>query len=125
VLRVRRSSFPIEATALTRDVTPDSRLIEITQVVKHPHQHPSEEDAAESVISEPGIGAGITAHGHTGSLLFVQESELDNEIGAPAVGDVLPADEAVPYEAETAPEYKPVDVAEPVSIFVALTRQLC
>ena len=125
MLHVRRSSFPIEATVLTRDVTPDSRLIELTQVVKHPHQHQSEEDTAESVVGEPGAGAGITAHSHTGSLLFVQESELDNEIGAPAVSNFPPTDEAVSYEAETGPEYKPVEVAEPVSAFTSLTRRLC
>lgn len=107
----------VEAVALTEDVTPDSRLIEIAQAVKHPHQHLSGEDEAEDAIGEPGTGAGITAHGHTGSLLFVQESEIYNETDGPAVGDVPPADEAVPYEPEPEPEHKPVEVAEPVSAF--------
>lgn len=116
-LRVRRSYFPIEATALTRDTTPDSRLIELAQMVKHSYQHLSEEDVAEGAIDEPGAGTSIPAHGHTGSLLFVQESELDDEIDAPAVGDVPPADTAAPYEAEPEPEHKPAEVAEPVGVF--------
>ena len=125
MLRVRRSSFPIGATALTRDVTPDSRLIEIAQVAKHPHQHPSEEDAVEGAVDEPDAGAATTVHGLPGSLSFVQASELDNEIGAPTVGDVPPADVADPYEAEPDPEHKTVEVAESVRAFVRLARQLC
>ena len=53
-------------------------------------------------------------------LLFVQESELENEVDAPPVGDVPPADEGVSYEPEPEPEDKPVEVTEPVSIFASL-----
>lgn len=133
-LRVRRPSFSIETTALTRDINPDSRLIEIAQVVKYSHQHPSEEGAAEGAVSEPGAGAGITAHAHPGSLLFVQESELDNEIDVPVVGDnefdvpiiggVPPPEEPTVYEVEPEAEHKPVEVVEPVSGFISLIRQL-
>ena len=110
---------PIEPTALTKDVIPDSRLIEIAQATKHPHQHLSGKDVIEGTTGEPGVGAGTTAHGHAGSLLFVQESELD-EVDGPPVGDVPPADEAVSYEPEPEPENKPVEVTEPVSIFTSL-----
>lgn len=111
-------ALPIEATTLTKDVTPDSRLIEIAQVVKHPHQHMSGGDTAEDAVGESGAGDDITPHGHTGSLLFVQESELDSEIDPPVVDDVPPADEEVSYEPEPEPEpeHKPIEVHEPVSV---------
>lgn len=109
---------------LTRDATPDFRLIEIAQVVKHPHQQLSGEGAADGAVGEPGAEAGITAHGHTGSLLFVQESELDTEIDAPHTGDIPPVDEAILYEPEPEPEPEPennpVEVTEPVSVFASL-----
>lgn len=107
----------IETTVLTRGTTPDSRLIEIAHMVKYPHQHPSEEGTPEVAIDEPDAGADIAAHGHTGSLLFVQESELDNEIDVPVVDDVLPTGTMAPYEAEPEPEHRPVEVAEPVGAF--------
>ena len=125
MLHVRRSSFPVEATTLTRDVTPDSRLIEIAQIVKHPHQHPSEEGAAEGAINESDTGVGTTAHAHPGSLSFVQKSEIDDEVNIPAVGDVPPADAEVPYEAEPEPENRPAEVPEPVRVSTPLIRQLC
>ena len=109
---------------MTGDITPDSRLIEIAQVVGHPHQYPLAEDVAEGPADEPDAGAGITAHGHTGGLLFVQESELDDEIDAPAVADVPPVDETVSYEVETVLEHKPVEAAEPVSTFTLPVREL-
>jgi len=108
----------IELSALTKDVTPDSRFIEIAQVIKHSHQHLSGEDVIEGTAGEPGAGAGTTAHGHAGSLLFVQESELESD--APPAGDVSPADEAVVYEQEPEPENKPTEVTEPVSVFASL-----
>lgn len=114
---------------MTRDVTPDSRLIEIAQVAKHPHQHPSEEGvvegASESAVDEPDVGAGSTVHGLTGSLSFVQESEIDNELDAPAVGEVPPADVADSYEAEPEPEHKPVEVVEPVRHLRHWPDKLC
>jgi len=109
-------ALPIEPTALTKDVTPDSRLIEIAQLIKN--QHPSGEGVIGGTTGESGAGADTTTHGHAGSLLFVQESELD-EVDAPPVGDVPPADEVVSFEPE--PENKPVEVTEPVSAFVSLS----
>jgi len=120
VLHVRISLFPIGAAALTRDVTPDSRLIEIAQVAKHSHQHPSEESVAEGAVDEPDAEADTTAHGHTGGLSFVQESELEAENDTPAIGEVPPADVADPYEAEPDSEHKPAEVAEPVRAFARL-----
>lgn len=108
----------VELAALTKDVTLDSRFIEIAQVVKHSHQHLSGEDVIEGTTGEPEAGAGTTAHGHAGSLLFVQESELDSD--APPVGDVPPADEEAVYEQEPEPESKSVEVTELVSIFASL-----
>lgn len=122
---VRRSPFPVQATVLTRDTIPDSRLIEIARVAKYPHQRPLEEDVTEGAVDEPDAGAGTTTHGHPGSLSFVQESELDTEIVAPTVGDIPPADAPAPYEAEPEPEHKPVEVTESVGIFIPSTRQLC
>ena len=127
-MRVRGLSFSIETTALTRDFTSDSRLIEIAHITEYPHQRPSEEGAIESAVDEHDAGAGTTAHGHTGGLLFVQESELDNEADVPAVGDVPPTDSAAPYEEEPEPEpeleHKPTEVAEPVGTLASSTRQL-
>ena len=125
MLPVRITIFRIGFRALTRDVTPDSRLIEIAQVAKHPQQHPSEEGAAEDAVDEPDAGAGTAAPGHTGSLLFVQESELEAENDTSAVGEVPPADVADPYEAEADSEHKPAEVAETVRVFARLVRQLC
>ena len=124
MLRVRILLFQIGATALTRDVTPDSRLIEIAQVAKHPHQHSSEEAAAEGAVEEPDVEADTTAHGHTGSLLFVQESELDTENDTHAVGEVPAADAADLYEAEPDSEHKPAEVAESVRVFARLACRL-
>jgi len=109
--------LPFKVMALTRDVTLDSRLIEIAQVVKRPHQNLSGEGATEGAVGEPDTGADVTAHGPTASLLFVQESELDHEIDVPPVSDVLPTDEAISYEPEPEPELenKPVEATEPVS----------
>jgi hypothetical protein len=106
--------FLIEPTALTKDVTPDSRLIEIAQVI---NRHLSGEDVIEGTTGEPGAGADTTTHGHAGSLLFVQESELDKEADPLPVGDVSPLNEAVSYEPEPEPENKPAEVTEPVSVF--------
>jgi len=109
----------VELTALTKDVTLDSRFIEIAQAVKHSHQHLSGEELIEGTTGEPGAEAGTTAPGHAGSLLFVQESELESD--APPVGDVPPADEPVVYEQEPEPENKPAEVTEQlVSIFASL-----
>lgn len=110
-------ALPIEAIGLTRDVTTDSRLIQIAEVIKHTHQHLSGEGSAEGAVGELNTGADIAAHGHSGGLLFVQESELENEIDPPPVGDVPPADEEVSYEPEPEPENKPVEVTEPVNVF--------
>lgn len=118
---MRISSFPIRATTLTRTITPDSRLIEIAQAAKHPHQYPSGQDVAEDVAHDPASGTG-TGRGPAESLLFVHESELDNEIDTPTVGDVAPADEVVPYE-ETVQE-QPAEVPEPVGIFDSLIRNM-
>jgi len=110
-------------SSLDQNCHPDSRLIEIAQVAKHPHQHPSEEVAVEDAVDEPDAGAGTTPHGHTGSLLFVQESELEAENDAPAVGEVPPADVTDHYEAEPDSEHKPAEVAESVRAFARLARQ--
>ena len=99
---------------------PDSRLIEIAQVVAHLHQHPSEEVVAEGVLYDPASGVDTTghSHSHTGGLLFVHESELENEIDAPAVGDTSPVDEVVLYEVVAIPEQQLAEVSEPVSMSI-------
>lgn len=91
-----------------------SRLIEITHAVKEPRQHPTEEGVVEGVVHDPASGADATENGHTGGLLFVHESELDNEVGNPAVDNVgaPPVGGAVPYEAESTLVQQPPEVAE-------------
>lgn len=116
MFHVRTPPFPIQVPTLTRATSPDSRLIEIAQAVAHPHQHPSEEGGTEGAVYDITSGADTTGHSHTGGLLFVHESELDNEIDAPEVGDVSPADEAASCETETAPEQQPAEVPEPVGV---------
>lgn len=111
--------LPVETMALTGDGTPDSRLIEIVQVFKH-SQHISGEDTTGGDVNEPDTGADTTAPGHTGSLLFVQESELENEIGVHPTEDVPPTDEGVSYQPEPEPENKPVEVTDPVCVFAPL-----
>ena len=86
-------------------------------MAKHPDQQPVEEGAAEGAVDEPDAGADTTAHGHTGSLLFVQESEIEGENDTSAVGEVPPADVADPYEAEPDLEHKAAEVAESVRAF--------
>jgi hypothetical protein len=126
VSHVRISSFPIQVTTSTRNITPDSRLIEIAQAAKHPLQHPSEQDVAEGVVHDPTSEAD-TASGPAPNLLFVHESELDNAIGeTPAVVDVAPAEEVVPEE-ETPQEMlqeRPAEVPEPVGAFASMIRKL-
>lgn len=72
----------------------------------------------EGAVYDPASGADTGGHGHAGGLLFVHESELDNEPGAPAVADVPPVDEVASNEAEAAPEQQPAEVPEPVGVFV-------
>jgi hypothetical protein len=115
----------IGATTLTGVITSDSRLIEIAQAVKHLHQHPSGEEVVEDVVHEPAFGAETTEHGQAGGLLFVHESEIDNEIDAPAVEDVPPADEPALREVETVQEQQPAEVTEPVGASALLTRKFC
>ena len=97
-------------------------MIEIAQLIQHPYQHPSGEGVIGDTTGESGTGAGTTAHGHAGSLLFVQASELE-EVDAPPVGDVPLADEIVSFEPEPEPEpeNKPAEVTEPVSASVSLS----
>lgn len=112
--------LPVETMSLTRDGAPDSRLIEIVQVIKNPHQDISGEDTTGGAAGEPDAGAGITAHGHAGSLLFVQESELENEIPVPPTEDVPPTDEGISYPPEPEPENKPIEATDPVCVFASL-----
>lgn len=67
----------------------------------------------EEVVYDPASGADAAGH----NLLFVHESELDNEIDVPAA-DEAPADDLVLYEAETAPDQQPAEVLEPVGLFL-------
>lgn len=110
--------FQIQGSTLIRATTPDSKLIEIAQAVAHPHQRPSEEDVTEGAVYDFASGADTTGHSHTGGLLFVHESELDNETDVPTVRDVPPPDETASYEVATMPEQQPVEVPEPVCMFV-------
>ena len=122
---VRTTTFPVEAEAFTGIIITDSRLIDIAQVVKHSHQHPPEQDVIEGTVHDSPHRADAAGHSHTGNLLFVHESELDNEVAAPVSGDVSQAAEAVPYE-ETVPEPQPVaaEVPELVGEFLPLTKVL-
>lgn len=72
----------------------------------------------EGTVCDSASGADATGLSHPGGLLFVHESELDNEIDASAVGDAPPVDEAALHEVETVSEQQPAEVPEPVGVSV-------